>query len=85
MSGRVLIFCRHSVSGLFSYFYSKISFVKSILTESQLAITIKRLAHQILENNSELANTVLIGLQPRGIYLSDQVVAAIKKEMPQLT
>lgn len=56
--------------------------MKSILTESQLAITIKRLAHQILENNSELANTVLIGLQPRGIYLSDQVVAAIRKEFP---
>ncbi|HEX2846907.1 MAG: bifunctional pyr operon transcriptional regulator/uracil phosphoribosyltransferase PyrR [Chitinophagaceae bacterium] len=56
--------------------------MKSILTESQLAITIKRLAHQILENNSELANTVLIGLQPRGIYLSDQVVEAIRKEFP---
>jgi pyrimidine operon attenuation protein/uracil phosphoribosyltransferase len=64
------------------YFYVKLSFLKSILTESQLAITIKRLAHQILENNSELANTVLIGLQPRGIYLSDQVVAAIRKEFP---
>ena len=47
-----------------------------------MAITIKRLAHQILENNSDLDNTVLIGLQPRGIYLSDQVVAAIKKEVP---
>ena len=56
--------------------------MKSILTESQLAITIKRLAHQILENNSELANTVLIGLQPRGIYLSDQLVDAIRKEFP---
>ena len=49
-----------------------------------MAITIKRLAHQILENNSDLDNTVLIGLQPRGIYLSDQVVAAIKKEVPGL-
>lgn len=56
--------------------------MKSILSEQQLAITIKRLAHQILENNSDLVNTVLIGLQPRGIYLSDQVVAAIKKEVP---
>ena len=56
--------------------------MKSILTESQLAITIKRLAHQILENNSELANTVLIGLQPRGIYLSDQLADAIRKEFP---
>lgn len=56
--------------------------MKSILSESQLAITIKRLAHQILENNSELANAVLIGLQPRGIYLSDQLVETIRKEFP---
>jgi len=47
-----------------------------------LAITIKRLAHQILENNTDLVNTVLIGLQPRGIYLSDRVVVEIKKEFP---
>lgn len=59
--------------------------LKSILTEQQLAITIKRLAHQILENNSDLTNTVLIGLQPRGIYLSDRVVGEIKKEFPNVT
>lgn len=56
--------------------------MKAILTEQQLAITIKRLAHQIMENHSNADHIVLIGLQPRGIYLSDQVVAAIRKEMP---
>ncbi|HVT85985.1 MAG TPA: bifunctional pyr operon transcriptional regulator/uracil phosphoribosyltransferase PyrR [Chitinophagaceae bacterium] len=56
--------------------------MKSILTKQQLAITIKRLAHQILENHIDLENTVLIGIQPRGIYLSDQIVAEIKKELP---
>ena len=56
--------------------------MKSILTEHQLAITIKRLAHQILENNIEMTNLILIGLQPRGIFLSDQIVSAIKKELP---
>lgn len=60
----------------------KISYLKLILTGQQLAITIKRLAHQILENNINLDNTVLIGIQPRGIYLSDQVVEEIKKELP---
>lgn len=55
-----------------------------MLSEPQLAITIKRLAHQILENHLNLENTVLIGLQPRGIFLSDQVVAAIKKEVPSM-
>ena len=59
--------------------------MKSILSEQQLAITIKRLAHQILENHTDLTNTVLIGIQPRGIYLSDRVVTEIKKEFGSAT
>ena len=55
--------------------------LKSILTEPQLEITIKRLAHQVLENHVDLTNTVMIGLQPRGIYLSDRIVDEIKKEI----
>ena len=58
--------------------------MKSILTEQQLAITIKRLAHQVLENHVDLENTVIIGLQPRGIFLSDKIVEEIKKELPDL-
>ena len=58
--------------------------MKSILSEQQLAITIKRLAHQVLETHINLENTVLIGLQPRGIFLSDQIVAEIKKEIPSI-
>ena len=58
----------------------KILLLKSILTEPQLEITIKRLAHQVLENHVDLANTVMIGLQPRGVYLSDRIVDEIKKE-----
>ena len=56
--------------------------MKSILSEQQLAITIKRLAHQILESSTDHSNTVLIGLQPRGVFLSDQIVAAIHQEFP---
>lgn len=54
--------------------------MKSILSEQQLSITIKRLAHQILENHVDLDNTVLIGIQPRGVFLSDQLVEEIKKQ-----
>ena len=56
--------------------------MKSILSEQQLAITIKRLAHQVLENHIDLDNTVLIGIQPRGVFLSDQIVGEIKKQVP---
>jgi pyrimidine operon attenuation protein/uracil phosphoribosyltransferase len=53
--------------------------LKTILSEQQLALTVKRLAHQILENNLSLENTMLIGLQPRGIRLSDRIVQELKK------
>ncbi|HSU27455.1 MAG TPA: bifunctional pyr operon transcriptional regulator/uracil phosphoribosyltransferase PyrR [Chitinophagaceae bacterium] len=56
--------------------------MKPILSEQQLAITIRRLAHQILENNLSLGGTVLIGLQPRGVFLSDKLVDEIRKEKP---
>ncbi len=53
--------------------------MKSILTEQQVALSIKRLAHQILENHLELKDTVLIGMQPRGIYVSDRIADELKK------
>ena len=52
------------------------------MTEQQVALSIKRLAHQILENHLQLENTVLIGLQPRGIYVSDRIVDELKKLSP---
>jgi pyrimidine operon attenuation protein / uracil phosphoribosyltransferase len=60
-----------------SYFYKKFS-LKIILNEQQLAITIQRLTHQLLENHIELENTVLIGIQPRGIYFSDRIVQQLR-------
>ena len=56
--------------------------MKTILSEAQLALTVKRLAHQILENNLQLTDTVLIGLQPRGIYLSDRIVHELMQLLP---
>ena len=53
--------------------------MKTILSEQQLSLTVKRLAHQILENNLQLADTVLIGLQPRGVFLSDRIVHELKQ------
>jgi pyrimidine operon attenuation protein / uracil phosphoribosyltransferase len=54
--------------------------LKVILTEQQLAFTIKRLAHQVLETHNDPGNIVLIGMQPRGIYVSDRLVEEIRKE-----
>lgn len=53
--------------------------MKTILNEQQLAITIRRLSHQVLENNIQLENTVFIGIQPRGIFLSDHMIQVIRQ------
>ena len=43
----------------------------------------KRLAHQVLENHLRLENTVLIGIQPRGIFLSDRIVNELRSLVPE--
>jgi pyrimidine operon attenuation protein/uracil phosphoribosyltransferase len=35
--------------------------------------TIKRLCYELIENHNNFENTVIIGLQPRGIYLSSRI------------
>ncbi len=63
-----------------AFIFIKIYVLKIILSKEQLALTIKRLANQILENHPRLQNTVIIGMQPRGILLSDRIV----RELAQL-
>jgi pyrimidine operon attenuation protein / uracil phosphoribosyltransferase len=61
------------------YFYKNL-YLKTLLNQQQMSLAIKRLANQILENHVQMENTVLIGIQPRGIFLSDRIVAAIRME-----
>ena len=70
-------------SSLDSLILPKIIFLKTILNETQISLTIRRLAHQVLENHLDLTNTVIIGLQPRGLYLSDKIVEELKRSLPR--
>jgi pyrimidine operon attenuation protein/uracil phosphoribosyltransferase len=56
--------------------------LKTVLNEQQIAITIKRLGHQILENHVDLKDTVLIGIQPRGIFVSDELARELRSLLP---
>lgn len=56
--------------------------MKTILSQQQIALTVKRLAHQVLENHLQLKDTVLIGIQPRGVFLSDKIVHELKQLVP---
>ncbi|MED5269719.1 MAG: bifunctional pyr operon transcriptional regulator/uracil phosphoribosyltransferase PyrR [Bacteroidota bacterium] len=47
---------------------------KVLLNASQIDIIINRLVCQLIENHNDFSNTVLIGLQPRGIHLLDKLL-----------
>jgi pyrimidine operon attenuation protein/uracil phosphoribosyltransferase len=55
--------------------------LKTILTEKELGITIRRLSHQLLENHLTYDNLVIIGIQPRGIFFSDRIVKEINRQI----
>jgi pyrimidine operon attenuation protein/uracil phosphoribosyltransferase len=46
----------------------------------EIQIILHRLACQLIENHPNLENTVLIGLQPRGIYFADRLISILKNE-----
>lgn len=50
-----------------------------ILNHKQLAITIERLCHQLIENHNDFSNSAIIGLQPRGVFLGRRIHANLSK------
>jgi pyrimidine operon attenuation protein/uracil phosphoribosyltransferase len=53
--------------------------VKTLLNNGQLLITLQRLAHQLVENHVSFKDTVIIGIQPRGVFLSDRIAKMVKE------
>ena len=46
---------------------------KIIIGQKRFALTIERLCHQLIEQHGHFEQTCLIGLQPRGIHLSNRL------------
>jgi len=46
---------------------------RTILTAKRLELTLDRLCFRILEKHPSLENTVLLGIQPRGVPLADMI------------
>jgi pyrimidine operon attenuation protein/uracil phosphoribosyltransferase len=44
-----------------------------ILNAKKLDLTIKRLCYQLVENHNDFQNSVIIGLQPRGVYFAKRI------------
>jgi pyrimidine operon attenuation protein / uracil phosphoribosyltransferase len=60
----------------------KLTILKTILNGTQVGITVDRLCHQLIENHLDFSQTVLIGLQPRGIYLSARIYRTLQQLLP---
>ena len=53
---------------------------KTLLNSKELHIILHRLACQLIENHNDFSNTVLVGLQPRGIFLAERLATILKEE-----
>jgi len=50
-----------------------------ILDSKKFALTIDRLCYQLIENHKDFSQTAIIGIQPRGIYLSNRIFSRLKE------
>ncbi|MEO9477506.1 MAG: bifunctional pyr operon transcriptional regulator/uracil phosphoribosyltransferase PyrR [Cyclobacteriaceae bacterium] len=55
---------------------------KRLLLDSKLLqITISRLCQHLIENHDDFSETVILGLQPRGIYLAERIKKVLETEL----
>ena len=57
----------------------------NLLDGPKFQITIQRLCHQLIENHDHFNNSVILGIQPRGVFLAKRIIAELKKIMPEIT
>jgi len=53
---------------------------KVLLNATEIQIALHRLACQLIENHNNFEHTVLVGLQPRGVYLAERIKALLVHE-----
>lgn len=58
--------------------------IHTIMEEKQLMLTLKRLAHELIENHYPFKDTCIIGIQPRGIAISDFITQYIMQVHPEV-
>ena len=53
---------------------------KVLLNNKEVNIILHRLACQLIEKHTDFSNTVLIGLQPRGVFLANRLKRLLKED-----
>lgn len=73
------------VEHLFLYLPHLFMQKRLILDSPLLEITVSRLCQQLIENHQDFSNTVIMGLQPRGVFLAQRIQSKLntllKKEV----
>ena len=66
------------------YLCSGLSTQRKLIFDSDLLeVTVSRLCHQLIEVHSDFKDTVILGLQPRGIFLAEIIHNRLEKETGQ--
>jgi pyrimidine operon attenuation protein/uracil phosphoribosyltransferase len=58
--------------------------INTIMDEQQLKLTLQRLSHELIENHYPFNDTCIIGIQPRGIPVSDYITQYMMEVHPEL-
>jgi pyrimidine operon attenuation protein/uracil phosphoribosyltransferase len=53
---------------------------KVLLNSKEINIILRRLACQLVENHPNFENTVIIGIQPRGVFLANRIIQLLEEE-----
>ncbi|MBS1927596.1 MAG: bifunctional pyr operon transcriptional regulator/uracil phosphoribosyltransferase PyrR [Chitinophagaceae bacterium] len=53
-----------------------------LFTPPQLSLTIRRMAAQLVENSSDISKLFFVGIQPRGVFFAEKLMAEIQKLYP---
>ena len=53
---------------------------KVLLNATEVDIALHRLACQLIENHDTFSNTVLVGIQPRGVFLAERLKSVLQTE-----
>lgn len=52
---------------------------KVLLNSKEINIILHRLACQLIENHPDFDNTVIIGIQPRGVFLANRIISILEE------
>ena len=57
---------------------------KILLDLKKIEIIRSRLVYELIENHKDFHETVLLGLQPRGVFLIDKILEVFKRDHPNI-